>query len=86
MQTIINKVDRKSVFKLPRGTFDKFKLFFSEKGHVATILGFVQHVVKYIAGKKVGNLFYSLHGHEKVLSNKILFMNSGCTILYNVAK
>lgn len=53
MQTIINKVDRKSVFKLPRGTFDKFKLlFFSEKGHVATILGFEQHVVKYISGKK----------------------------------
>lgn len=52
VQRIINKVHRNSVFKLLRGTFDKFKLFFSEKGHVVTILGFVHHVVKYIAGKK----------------------------------
>lgn len=61
--------------------------FFSEKGHVATILGFFCASCGHIdCWEKVGNLLYLLHGHEKVLSKKILFMNTGCTILYNVAK
>lgn len=71
VQMIINKVDRKSIFKVPRGTFGKLNLFFSEKGHVTTILCFVYHMVKYIAGKKY-----------EIISTCCMDVRSYCPIKY----